>query len=72
MPESAPLVIELNGVSRVCASGTTLAAVVLEQAHDPLAIATAVNGAFVARHLRHRHRLNNGDVVLFFAPMVGG
>lgn len=72
MCETAQLMIDLNGTLRAFPPGTTLAAAVAEQARDPESIATAVNGAFVARQARHAHQLGEGDVVLFFSPMVGG
>jgi sulfur carrier protein len=72
MSETAQLIIELNGALQAFPSGITLAAVVARQARDPASIATAVNGAFVARQMRHAHQLGEGDVVLFFSPMVGG
>jgi len=72
MSEPLQLLIELNGTNLAFPSGTTLAAIVVEQQRDPQSIATAVNGAFVARHSRQTHMLSEGDVVLFFSPMVGG
>jgi len=36
------------------------------------AVATAVNGQFVARHLRATHPLHDGDTVLCFSPITGG
>lgn len=42
-------------------------------ASDPTtAVATAVNGQFVARHLRATHPLHDGDTVLCFSPITGG
>lgn len=35
-------------------------------------VATAVNGQFVARHLRATHTLHDGDSVLCFSPITGG
>lgn len=35
-------------------------------------VATAVNGKFVARGERARHRLRDGDTVLCFSPITGG
>lgn len=35
-------------------------------------VATAVNGGFVARHARSKHRLRDGDTVLCFSPITGG
>lgn len=36
------------------------------------AVATAVNGQFVARHARAAHVLQDGDTVLCFSPITGG
>lgn len=36
------------------------------------AVATAVNGQFVARHARAAHALQDGDTVLCFSPITGG
>lgn len=36
------------------------------------AVATAVNGEFVARDARSQHLLMDGDTVLCFAPITGG
>lgn len=72
MSDAPQLMIEVNGASVALLPGATLAAVVARQGCDPLSIATAVNGAFVARQARQAHALADGDVVLFFSPMVGG
>lgn len=43
--------------------------------HTPapaMAVATAVNGQFVARHARTAHVLHDGDTVLCFSPITGG
>jgi len=45
---------------------------VAERGYDPISVATAINGSFVARHMRQACMLGQGDVVVFFAPMVGG
>mgnify|MGYP003334586804 CR=1 FL=1 len=42
------------------------------QAAVATAVATAVNGQFVARHLRATHPLHDGDTVLCFSPITGG
>lgn len=39
---------------------------------DPASVATAVNGAFVARDARSAHVLSHGDAVLCFSPITGG
>lgn len=66
------MMIELNGEARSVPSGTSLAVIVSGQGRDSLSIATAVNGEFVARGQREDRLLEDGDIVLFFSPMVGG
>ena len=39
---------------------------------QPDAVATAVNGEFVARTARTTHALQDGDAVLCFSPITGG
>lgn len=39
---------------------------------SPDAVATAVNGEFVARSLRPEWALHDGDTLLCFAPITGG
>jgi sulfur carrier protein len=72
MDEASQVAIELNGEIRTFPLGTTLATVVAERGYDPISVATAINGSFVARHMRQACMLGQGDVVVFFAPMVGG
>ena len=56
--------------------GATLADAVAQllqgSARDTDAIATAVNGEFVARSARAHHALQDGDTVLCFSPITGG
>jgi len=57
-------------------AGSTLADAVAHllqgDARQPDAVATAVNGEFVARTARARHTLQDGDAVLCFSPITGG
>jgi sulfur carrier protein len=57
-------------------AGSTLADAVDRLLDDtprtPEQVATAVNGEFVPRGVRHQHRLQHGDTVLCFAPITGG
>lgn len=56
--------------------GSTLAdavALLLQgSSREANAIATAVNGEFVARAARADHALHDGDTVLCFSPITGG
>ena len=66
------LQIELDGQPHAVPQGTTLADLLdaLQQAPD--AVATAVNGAFVAREQRAQCLLAEADKVLLFRAIVGG
>ena len=65
------LTIKLDGRPREVPVGTTLAQLVADVGHAPQAVSTAVNSHFIARTARERV-LEQGDVVLFFQPVVGG
>jgi sulfur carrier protein len=69
---NAPITIALDGKAREVAAGTTLAALVAGLGFAPAAVATAVNGRFVARGLRDELALQAGDSVLMFQPITGG
>ena len=69
---NAPISIALDGKDREIASGTTLAALVAGLEYAPSAVATVVNGRFVARALRGELQLQAGDSVLLFQPIAGG
>jgi sulfur carrier protein len=64
--------IQVNGEPRSVAPATTLADLVAALGHAPEALATAVNGEFVARDTRARHLLADGDAVFTFQPITGG
>lgn len=54
-------------------SGTTVAALLTQLPGLRIeAVATAVNGDFVARHRRDACVLADGDTLLCFAPITGG
>ncbi|WP_431288542.1 sulfur carrier protein ThiS [Roseateles chitinivorans] len=53
-------------------AGATLAQLLELERREAAAVATALNGRFVARDARAGTTLNDGDVVLFFQPIVGG
>jgi sulfur carrier protein len=67
-----PQPITLNGQAQPCAPGTTLAELIARQGVPPDAVATAINGTFVARGQRVQHTLQPGDSVTTFQPIVGG
>ncbi|MEM1129900.1 MAG: sulfur carrier protein ThiS [Pseudomonadota bacterium] len=63
--------IEVNGEAQDVAA-VTLDGVLRELGFDSPAIATAVNGAFVAKSARAAQALQDGDRVEVLAPMQGG
>lgn len=74
-PMAAPdakVPILLDDQPHQVAPGTTLADLVAQLGHGEDSVATAVNGHFVARGLRAQYRLQAGDTVLLFQPIVGG
>jgi sulfur carrier protein len=64
--------ITLNGEPRPLEPGTTLADLVAALQQPPQALATAVNGEFVAREARAQWQLQSGDDVFTFQPITGG
>jgi sulfur carrier protein len=64
--------ITLNGEPREIEPGTTLADLVAALGQAPQALATAVNGDFVAREARAGVELRAGDAVFTFQPITGG
>ena len=66
------LQITLNGEPRTIAEGETLADLVAALGQPPQAVATAVNGEFVARAARAETNLRDGDAVFTFQPITGG
>jgi sulfur carrier protein len=64
--------ITVNGEPRTIAEGTTLAELVAALGQAPQALATAVNGEFVARDARGQQQLRPGDAVFTFQPITGG
>ncbi len=66
------IAITVNGQTREVAEGSTLADLVAELAASPQALATAVNGDFVARDVRAAHLMKPGDQVFTFQPITGG
>lgn len=64
--------ITVNGEPRAIPDEATLADLVAALGQAPQALATAVNGEFVARDARGALRLNDGDAVFTFQPITGG
>lgn len=64
--------ITVNGEPRDIAPGSSLADLVAQLVDSPQALATAVNGDFVARDARVAHLLNASDQVFTFQPITGG
>lgn len=61
----------LNGEA-VETVAVTLQDFLAEQGYGEAAIATAVNGQFVARTMRTARALTEGDAIEVLAPMQGG
>ncbi|WP_418317637.1 sulfur carrier protein ThiS [Piscinibacter sakaiensis] len=66
------ITIQLDGKPQCIADGSSLAALVESLGHAPNAVATALNGQFIARSQRETQPLREGDAVLLFQPIVGG
>ncbi|CAN5385291.1 hypothetical protein BH11PSE9_BH11PSE9_11290 [soil metagenome] len=69
---SQDITVNVNGQAHTLLASTPLSALVDHLGHAPGAVATAVNGEFVARAQRHEHVLYEGDRVTLFQPIVGG
>lgn len=68
---AAAITIILNG-EPLRTEAATLAALVEQLGQQPQALATAVNGEFVARDARAGQPLAEGDAVFTFEPITGG
>jgi sulfur carrier protein len=66
------ITITVNGQPREVAEGSSLADLVTQLVDSPQALATAVNGDFVARDARSARTLQAGDQVFTFQPITGG
>ena len=64
--------ITLNGETRELPPGRTLADLIASLEEAPQALATAVNGEFVAREARGDCTLRDGDAVFTFQAITGG
>ena len=69
---TAVMQVIVNGEACPLLRGASLADLLAQLGHAPEAIATAVNGEFIARGLRAGHALADGDQVQCFRPIVGG
>lgn len=69
---TGPATVMVNGLCHRLPQAGDLASLLADLGHPPEAVATAVNGDFVPRHLRSRHLLRDGDRVSCFQPIVGG
>ena len=72
MNTTQPILITVDGEPRQVPPGMTLQDLLNQLGHAPSDVGSAVNGRFVARALRSRHELHEGDAVLRFQPIVGG
>lgn len=66
------MAVSVNGQPHIVPDGATLADLVAALALEPTAVATAVNGDFVARDQRGARALQPGDQVTCIQPIVGG
>lgn len=63
--------LQVNGEYKQCQSNT-LSDVLLELGYTSTAIATALNGNFIAQTKRKQTSINSGDKLEILAPMQGG
>lgn len=66
------IIIQLNGIPLELSDGTTLADLIASLQDVPAALATGLNGDFIAREQRAAHVLRHGDQVMTFQPITGG
>lgn len=66
------ITVQVGGRDQAVPAGCSLAQLLDQLGQAPEAVATAVNGEFIARALRAGHRLQPGDQVQCFKPIVGG
>ncbi|CAN5915731.1 hypothetical protein BH11PSE8_BH11PSE8_22540 [soil metagenome] len=69
---SQDITVNVNGQARTLLAAMPLDVLVDHLGHAPEAVATALNGEFVARAQRPERILCEGDRVTFFQPIVGG
>ena len=66
------ITIYLNKARVQLPPGSTLASLIASLPDTPDALATGVNGTFVARDRRAESPLQDGDKVTTFMPITGG
>ncbi|UXH77855.1 sulfur carrier protein ThiS [Roseateles amylovorans] len=71
-PTPTSITVRLDDRDIVLRAGSSLSDLLTHAQRAPDSVATAVNGRFVARDRRAATRLQEGDQVLFFQPIVGG
>lgn len=71
-PTAYQIRVNVNGQAHPIQAPATLADLIARLGHAPHAIATAVDGDFVAVDDRARRGLRNGDHVTCFQAIVGG
>lgn len=64
--------VNVNGQTQRVPAGATLSDLIAQLGHAPRAIATAVNGDFIACDDRAERVLQGGDQVTCFQAIVGG
>lgn len=72
MKRDSTVTVQVDGKPHDVPEGTTLAELVAALGCEPKAVATAVDGVFVARSARAERVLRGGEAVLLFQPIVGG
>ncbi len=72
MTDRLPITVRLDERDVALPAGATLAQLLELERREAAAVATALNGRFVPRDARGSTALSDGDVVLFFQPIVGG
>jgi len=71
-PGNATSVVLVNGMPQPWHPALTVADLLRARELDDAAVATAVNGVFVARRARATRTVAAGDDVLVFGAIVGG
>jgi sulfur carrier protein len=72
MNDAKRITVSLDGQIQQLRPATPLAELLSGLRLAPESVATALNGAFVARDARASALLQDGDQVLLFKPIVGG
>lgn len=67
-----PITVRLDDRAVAMPAGATLAQLLELERREAAAVVTALNGRFIPRDARAGTVLGDGDLVLFFQPIVGG